>query len=141
MKTRNLSFLCLCLGVLMSLCALKAMAQQAWAFEQVSPAMYQLNLPVTQRYTAINALHPPADNQKLTAVMVQVLPSVAAAIESFACINDTSSCLPIVGGRLYTQAFNSYSAVSPILVIHKIQGWAGAQPPVFIKSQVNIWWE
>lgn len=125
----------------MGLCTSRVMAQQAWAFEQVSPAVYQLNQPVTQRYAAINALHPPAEHQRFTAVMVQVSPSVAAVIESFACINDTSSCLPIVGGRLYTQAFNQYSAVSPILIVHKIQGWAGAQPPVFIKSQVNIWWE
>ncbi|MEZ2742234.1 hypothetical protein ACBP93_06290 [Paenalcaligenes hominis] len=140
MKTRNLSFLGFSMGLVCSVYVTSAVAQQAWAFEQVSPAIYQLDQPVTQRYTSTDSLQPPTRHQHFTAVMVQVSPSVGADIESFACINDTSTCLPIVGGRLYTQAFNQYSAVSPILIVHKIKGWAGATPPVFIKSQLNLWW-
>ncbi len=141
MKSARSSFFALFFYGVASLYSTGLAAQQAWAFEEVSPAIYRLDEPVTQRFSAIEAPQPAQPGQKLAAILVQVLPSTSAFIESYLCVNDTQNCVPIQGRRLYTQAFNQYSAQDPVLVVHRVRGWSGTLPPLFIKTQLNLWWE
>lgn len=141
MKSARPSLFLLFLCWVASLYSTSLAAQQVWAFEQVTPAIYRLDEPVTQRFRTTETAHPAQPEQKLTAILVQVLPSTAAFIESYVCVNDIQNCVPIQGGRLYTQAFNQYSAQNPVLVLHRVRGWSGTLPPLFIKTQLNLWWE
>ncbi len=141
MKSGRQSFFVLFFGWVVALQAPNVWAQQSWAFEQVSSAIYQLDQPITQRFDTSRIPDAPTQDQKITQLMVQIMPSSAALIQSYVCVNDTYNCVPIQGGRLYTQVFNEYSAQLPILVVHRVRGWSGTYPPLFIKSQVNLWWE
>lgn len=140
MKSARSSFFIVIFYWVASLYSAGLVAQETWAFEQVSPAIYRLDEPVIQRFSATATPQSAQTEQKLTTIMVQVLPSTAAFIESYLCVNDSQNCVPIRGGRLYTQAFNQYSAQSPVLVVHRVRGWNGTLPPLFIKTQLNLWW-
>lgn len=141
MKSKKPTFFLLVIYWLVCLYATRVSAQQVWAFEQVSTAIYQLNESVTQRFSTSEITQPPSTEHKLKTILVQIMPSTGAFLESYLCVRDTDNCVPIQGGRLYTQAFNQYNAQSQLLVVHRIRDWKGTLPPLFVKTQLNIWWE
>lgn len=116
-------------------------AQNSWAFEETSPAIYRLDTPVQQMFSAATLANPPSELAKITAVNVQISPSASAWVDSQICAQDFKHCLPITGGRLYTQVFNEFAATTPFYIVHYVRSWNGAYPPVFIKSQLNLWWK
>lgn len=115
-------------------------AQNAWAFDTVSPAIYRLAQPIEQSFSTANLANPPAQGARIKAINVQISPSASAWIESRLCTADLQNCLPVYGGRLYTKAFNQFAANTPLVVVHQVQAWNGVYPPVYIKVQLNIWW-
>lgn len=117
-----------------------AQAQNAWAFESMSPAIYRLKQPIEQPFSTVKLTHPPAENAMIQAINVQISPTGSAWVESRLCTADLLNCLPIYGGRLYTKAFNRFAARTPLVVVHEVQSWNGAYPPIYIKVQLNIWW-
>lgn len=141
MKSLRLAFFGVCLSAWMTLCSSSLWAQQSWAFEAVTPAIYSLDEPIVQRFNLADTGQVVLPNQSLNQIMVQILPSAAAFIESYLCVNDTSHCVSIQGGRIYTQAFSQYSANDTVLVVHRVRNWSGARAPIFIKTQVNLWWQ
>ena len=118
-----------------------AWAQNAWAFDMVSPAIYQLDRPVSQEFNTSTLTKPPAQEAYITAVNVQISPSASAWVDSQLCAQDTRHCVPIKGGRLYTKMFNDFPASTPFYVVHQVRSWNGAYPPVYVKTQLNLWWQ
>lgn len=115
-------------------------AQNAWAFETVSPPIYRLDQPIQQPFITAELANPPADGARIKAINVQISPSASAWVESRLCTADLLNCLPVYGGRLYTKAFNQFAATTPLVMVHQVQAWNGAYPPIYIKVQLNIWW-
>lgn len=132
------------LGLVLALGANAAVAQsapvKAWSFDQVSPAIYRLDTPITQHFDLEGITMPPEESDVIKTVAVQIQASTSAFIESYLCINTEEHCLPIKGGRIYTQAFAGYPANANYMVVHRVRGWSGTVPPVFIKTQLNVWW-
>lgn len=115
-------------------------AQNAWAFDTVSPPIYRLKQPILQPFHTTDLANPPAEGAMIKAINVQISPSASAWVESRLCTADLQNCLPVYGGRLYTKAFNQFAATTPLVVVHQVQAWNGAYPPIYIKAQLNIWW-
>ena len=118
-----------------------AQAQNAWGFESTSPAIYRLDTPVQQPFSAANLSHPPSELAKITAINVQISPSASAWVDSQICAQDLKHCQPITGGRLYTTAFNEFAATTSFYIVHQVRSWNGAYPPIYIKAQLNLWWK
>lgn len=116
-------------------------AKNAWAFESVSPAIYQLDQPVQQIFSTQSLALPPPEGAKITAVNVQILPSASARIESQVCAQDFEHCMPVQDGRLYTKAFNHFDASTPFYLVQRVRAWDGAYRPIYIKVQLNLWWQ
>lgn len=115
-------------------------AQNAWAFDSVSPPIYRAGALIEQPFSTAALANPPAAGAMIKAINVQISPSASAWVESRLCTADLLHCLPVHGGRLYTTAFNQFAASTPLVVVHQVQSWNGAYPPVFVKVQLNIWW-
>ena len=120
---------------------MRVSAQNTWAFEQVSPAIHRLDQPVTQSFNASELPRPPAPGATLTRLYVQVRPSAGAQIDSELCTQNFSRCEPIRGGQLYTAAFQGLSAQAPLYVVHRVRHWNGTYSPIYIKVQLNMWWQ
>lgn len=131
----GLILIMLCLGLS------SVQAQTEWAFEQVSPAIYRVDEPIQQRFSVAELPISSIGTSTIAALNVQVSPSAAARVESHLCVRDLDHCVPIRHGRLYTKAFNNYSALDPIYVVHRVRNWDGSYPPVFITVQLNVWWQ
>lgn len=140
MKSTPFFYPSLLLALIFGLLALPVQAQQTKSFEQTSQAIYRLDDPIRQTFSMAN--HPKVKGQlyQLSAVQVQIMPSAGAQISSELCISQSWHCVPIYGQRLYTQAFNQFPADSDFYVVHRVRNWSGATPPIFIKTQLNLWW-
>lgn len=118
-----------------------AWAQRTWAFDAVSPAIYQLNQPASQLFTTDKISHPPAAHTVFQGISVQVQPSTGAWVESQLCTADHTLCQPIPYGRLFTHSFNHVAASSPLVVVHLVRDWRGSYAPVYVKTQLTVWWQ
>lgn len=123
-----------------SLGAMPLQAQQTKAFEQTSQAVYRLDEPVRQVFIMSNASAVQNTLHQLSAVQVQITASTDAQISSELCTVLTGHCVPIHGRRLYTKDFNQFNADTDFYVQHRVRNWSGTYPPIFIKTQLNLWW-
>lgn len=116
-------------------------AQNAWGFESMSPPIYRTGELIEQPFSTLELANPPREGAKISAINVQISPTASAWTESRLCTANLQHCLKIQGGRLYTKAFNQFDATTPLVVVHQVQSWNGAYPPIYIKVQLSIWWE
>lgn len=62
-----------------------------------------------------------------------------AVVQTSVCWNGTQRCVPLMGGKVTTSAFNGLDPSRPIYLVHKAMGKGPLPTPVYIKGTVIVW--
>lgn len=114
---------------------------QSWSFDQTSPPLHRQDQTIQQSFNTVELKFPPNQHQRIAAVQIQTYVPNNAWVESQLCTASFTQCASISNGYLYSQDFNHLSATTPLVVVHQLKRFNGTYPPVFIKTQLNIWWQ
>lgn len=124
----------LCLSVLLMDAA---QASESWVQSQVSPSIFKLNKPISQK------IDPPKQwqhrNDAIRRVDLQLTYHSNATVTSQLCLASSYQCVNIVGSTLSTDAFNDAAINSSFFLVHTVNRWNGADPNLFIKSSLIVW--
>src|SRR3546814_4268854 len=58
-----------------------------------------------------------------------------AVVQTSVCWNGTQRCVPLMGGKVTTSAFNGLDPSRPIYLVHKAMGKGPLPTPVYIKGR------
>ena len=111
--------------------------KQAWTQAAVSGGLYS---PGQSRTVA----HAPPENAvpagaRITKVYVDRHYAGNAAVQSSICWEGTTRCVDIVGRYINTDAFNGLDANRPISLVHRLESRNDGPMPLYIKSNVTVW--
>ncbi|CAM3806496.1 Flagellar protein FlhE OS=Castellaniella defragrans OX=75697 GN=HNR28_002852 PE=4 SV=1 [Castellaniella denitrificans] len=66
----------------------------------------------------------------------------AARISTRLCWgSERGPCVPLEGRSVETDAFDGRAARGPLLLVHRVEGWGGDHPPVFVRGTVTVWFD
>ncbi len=111
---------------------------QAWTQAQTSPGLYALGRNVEVVHSAAKNVPRGA---RITRVQADRQYAGNADIQSFLCWNGTAQCVEFTGASVNSAAFSGLAADQPMLMVHRPRAWRGSPKPVFIRSNVTVWYE
>ncbi len=123
-----------------SVAATAAHAQSSWGQAGVSAALERGGAEVVQRFAP-----PPGAQLPAGALAARVYADSAyegsARVETRLCWRSVADCVSLAGGRASTAAFRGRPAHGPFLLVHRAAGSGPLASPVFMRSNLVVWYE
>lgn len=110
----------------------------AWTQARVSPGLHSLNQSATVVHQPATGVVPP--RSIITAVHVDRGYAGDAEVHTSLCWNGIDRCVDVTRQSLNTHAFNGLDAGRPMHLVHRVTAWRGTRPPLYIKSNVSVWY-
>ncbi len=113
---------------------------KAWTQDRVSQGLQALGRAVPVSYAP--GSQPPAipPSARITGVYASRDYDSAAHIFTQVCWgSEQGPCVPLEGRSIQTHAFDGRAARGPLLLVHRVEGWGGGHPPVFVRGTVTVW--
>lgn len=111
---------------------------QAWTQTQISPGLHTL-------LRQVEVMHVPGSpiprGARITQVHADRSYAGNADLQSYLCWNGTVQCIEFAGRSVNSDAFAGMAADQPMIVVHRPRAWRGGPKPVFVRSNVTVWYE
>lgn len=117
---------------------------RAWTRDRVSQGLQARDRPVVVLYAP--GPRDPAASAPASARITRVYASrdydSTARVSTRLCWgSEQGPCVPLEGRSIETHAFDGRAARGPLLLVHRVEGWGGDHPPLFVRGTVTVWFD
>ncbi|WP_298016196.1 flagellar protein FlhE [uncultured Castellaniella sp.] len=121
--------------------ALAPAADRAWTLDQVSPGLQAVGRAVVVPFQPGKMDAPLPANARITRVYAARSYDGPARVATDLCWGSAQGpCVPLQGSHVNTRAFDGRSAQGPLLLVHRVENWGPASPPLFVRGTVTVWY-
>ncbi|MGA0585180.1 MAG: flagellar protein FlhE [Castellaniella sp.] len=114
----------------------------AWTRDRVSQGLQAQGREVAVRYEPGPRDSAVPASARITQVYASRDFDSSAQVASRLCWgSEQGPCVPLRGHSVETHAFDGRAAHGPLLLVHRIEGWGGDHPPLFVRGTVTVWFD
>ncbi|WP_276808849.1 hypothetical protein [Castellaniella defragrans] len=129
------------LALLLAAGAVQA-GERAWTRDRVSQGLQAQGRAVAVLYAPGPRDPAVPDSARITRVYASRDYDSSARISTRLCWgSEKGPCVPLEGRSIETGLLRGRAARGPLLLVHRVEGWGGGHPPVFVRGTVTVWFD
>ena len=114
----------------------------AWTRDRVSQGLQAQGRPVAVFYEPGPRDPAAPSSARITWVYASRDYDSTARVSTRLCWgSEQGPCVPLEGRSIETHAFDGRAARGPLLLVHRVEGWGGDHPPLFVRGTVTVWFD